>query len=81
MKKLVILGSFILITSFAFTASADELRTYYNQTVPYSAFFQQHNPQQVKIQKTVDGKTVQAIVPIDTVNTKEDDKTQPKKED
>jgi len=80
MKKLVILGSFLLITSFAFTASADELRTYYNQNVPYKAFFQQHNPQKIKVQKTVNGKVVQAVVPANIVNKEEDDKTQPKKD-
>ena len=80
MKKLVILGSFILITSFAFTASADELRTYYNQTVPYSAFFQKRNPVQTKVQTQVNGQKVQAVVPTHVVNTKEEDQTQPKKE-
>jgi hypothetical protein len=81
MKKLVVLGSFILITSFAFTASAGELRTYYNQRVPYKAFFQKHNPKQIKVQKTVDGKVVQAVVPANIVNTKEEDKTQEEKKD
>jgi hypothetical protein len=81
MKKLVILGSIILITSFATTASAEELRTYYNQNVPYKAFFQKHNPQQIKIQKTVNGKVVQAVVPANIVNKKEDDKTQETKKE
>ena len=81
MKKLVILGSILLITSFAITASADELRTYYNQKVPYKAFFQQHNPQKINVQKTVNGKVVQAVVHANIVNKKEDDKTQTEKEE
>ena len=81
MKKLVILGSIILITSFAITASADELRTYYNQNVPYKAFFQKHNPQKIKVQKTVNGKIVQVVVPANIVNKEKDDKTQTKKEE
>jgi len=75
MKKIIMLGSFLLVISFAFTASADELRTYYNNKVPYSAFFG-YNKKQIKIQKTVNGQTVQAVVPAVTVNTKEEDKTQ-----
>jgi len=78
MKKLVILGSFLLITSFAFTASADELRTYYNQNVPYKAFFQKHNPKQIKVQTTQNGRKVQAVVPANIVNTQKEDKTQEK---
>jgi len=80
MKKLVILGSFLLVMSFAAQASADELRTYYNQKVPYSAFFQKRAPVQTKVQAQVNGQTVQAVVPTHVVNTKEDDKTQPKKD-
>ncbi len=76
MKKIVILGSFILITSFAFTASADEMRTYYNQKVPYSAFFQKHNPKQIKVQTVQNGQKVQAVVPANIVNTQKEDKTQ-----
>lgn len=79
MKKIVVvLVSFLLIMSFAFTkANAnDELRTYYNQNVPYEAFFGQSQAQKIKVQKTVNGKTVQAVVPAHIVNTKENDKTQ-----
>jgi len=80
MKKLVILGSFLLITSFAVQASADELRTYYNNKVPYAAFFQKREPVQTKVQVQRDGKTFQAVVPTNVVNKKEDDKTQPEKD-
>ena len=72
MKKLVILGSFLLITSFATTASADELRTYYNQKVPYAAFFMsKRQAQPTKVQKvTPSGQTVQAVVPTHVVSDK-----------
>jgi len=83
MKKLVILGSFLLITSFALTASADELRTYYNQRVPYKAFFTNgKTAHPTKIQKTTQtGQIVQAVVPTHVVSDKEKDKTQTKKEE
>ena len=82
MKKLVILGSFLLITSFAITASADELRTYYNQKVPYKAFFMNgKTAHPTKIQKTTQtGQIVQAVVPTHVVSDKEKDKTQKKEE-
>lgn len=77
MKKIVIVGLFCLITSFAFTASADELRTYYNQKVPYAAFFTNgKTAHPTKVQVNRNGQTVQAVVPTHVVSDKKDDKTQ-----
>lgn len=58
---------------------ADEspTRTFYNNKVPYKAFFVNHNPNDLNIQvQTKQGK-VQAVIPV--VNDEKEDLTQEKK--
>lgn len=85
MKKTVLC---VAVLSFIFLGfgSANALNTYYdnsqiyNNKIPYSAFFNGHSPkpEKIKVQKSVNGKVVQAIVPV---NEKEQDVEQKGLED
>ena len=51
-------------------------RTYYNNKVPYAAFFQDHNPNLLKVQVQSKGRKIQAEIPV--INDAEKDATQKK---
>ena len=51
-------------------------RTYYNNKVPYAAFFQDHNPNLLKVRVQSKGRKIQAEIPV--INDAEKDATQKK---
>ena len=80
-KNLKVLIILFVMLSFSAVGYCIEspTRTYYNNKVPYAAFFQENNTNQLKVQvRTRDGKKVQAEIPV--VNDAEKDKTQEKSE-
>jgi hypothetical protein len=59
----LIIGISVMICLCSFGISNAFETKYYNK-VPYHALFQQH-VKQVKVQKSENGKVVQAVVPVD----------------
>jgi hypothetical protein len=77
-KKFKVLVIFMVL-SFAAVGICQEgpTRTYYNNKVPYAAFFQDQSTNKLKVQvQTKGGKKVQAEIPV--VNDVKKDKTQTK---
>ena len=77
--KIKLLISFIFLLAFAAAGYCQDkpTMTYYNNKVPYKAFFQ-FQPNPLKVQVTKDGKKVQAEIPV--INDTKKDLTQTKGE-
>jgi hypothetical protein len=76
MNKLLVV---LTILSFIFLSlgTSNALETYYNNKIPYSAFFNGHSakPNKIKVQKvTKSGKAIQAVVPVNQAEEKVEQK-------